>query len=139
MNNRLIVLVCTYREDEAVGSKLLTVTATDLDTGLNGDIRYIIRSGDPNEDLWLDSHRGDLYVQRRLDYERKNQYELEVVAQDLGNPQGADTASVTLTITDVNDNAPQVTETHGEQFPLIIESPLIVVPPLFFGDFSFEL
>ena len=95
-----------------MGTKLLTVSATDLDTGLNGEIRYIIRSGDPNEDLWLDSHLGHLYIQKRLDYERKTQYELQVVAQDLGDPQRADTASVTLTVTDVNDNAPQVHFIH---------------------------
>ena len=77
---------------------------------MNGDIRYVIRSGDSNEDLWLDSHLGDLYIQRALDYERKTLYELEVVALDLGNPSRTDTASVTVTITDINDNSPQVAD-----------------------------
>ena len=101
----------TYSKEVAenvdVGSILLQVTAMDLDTGLNGDIRYVIQTGDPNEDFWMDSHLGDLYVQKALDFERKNIYELEVVAMDLGLESRMDTASITITVSDINDNAPE--------------------------------
>ena len=122
-----------HREDEAVGSKLLTISATDLDTGLNGDIRYVIRSGDPNGDLWLDSHLGHLYVQRRLDYERRPRYELEVVAEDLGDPRRADTATVTVTVTDVNDNAPQVTTIN---YPVPVPDTASVITPVITINYS---
>ena len=117
------------REDSAVGSRPLTVSATDQDTGLNGDVRYVIRSGDPNGDLWLDSHLGHLYVQRRLDYERRPRYELEVAAEDLGDPRRADTATVTITVTDVNDNAPQVIIYYSAfflSFPIFVRLKLII-------------
>nr|AUG84445.1 fat [Platynereis dumerilii] len=96
----------TVSEDLKVGSILMTLTATDKDTGLNADLRYIITSGDDNQDLWLDSHTGQLYIQKRLDYERKRTYNVSVLVEDLGDPPKSDKAVVTITVTDVNDNAP---------------------------------
>lgn len=96
----------TVSEDLKVGTLLLTLTASDLDTGLNSDLRFSITSGDDNHDLWLDSHTGELYVQKQLDYERRRYYNLSIMVHDLGDPPLSDSATVIITVLDVNDNAP---------------------------------
>ncbi len=93
-------------EDIKVGTKLLVITASDNDIDLNADIRYLVVNGDDNQDFLLDSHTGELYVQKHLDYERKMSYSISVMAQDLGDPVLSDTASISMVVTDVNDNVP---------------------------------
>ena len=93
-------------EDIKVGSSLLTISATDQDIGVNSDIRYIIVDGDNNEDFRLDSHTGELYIRKRLDFERVKEYVLKVTAEDQGESMRADFATIVIRVTDVNDNPP---------------------------------
>lgn len=93
-------------EDISLGTVVLQVMATDDDDELNAEIRYTIIEGDDNHDFYLDSHVGELSVQQRLDYESEQQYRLVVVAQDLGDVARSDTATVTITVNDVNDCVP---------------------------------
>ena len=93
-------------ENIRVGTSLLTVYASDMDIGLNMEIRYLIIEGDDNQDFYVDSHTGEVSVQKHLDYERKQEYEIRVLAQDLGEPPRSDTATITVTVSDVNDCAP---------------------------------
>ncbi|KAK0418580.1 hypothetical protein QR680_013653 [Steinernema hermaphroditum] len=79
--------------------------AEDRDTGANGEVAYSIVQGDT--DLFgIDSRSGLLYLNKGLDREDKEQYEITVQATDLGTPRLASTAEVVVTVVDVNDNAP---------------------------------
>uniref|UniRef100_A0A663EWY6 Cadherin domain-containing protein n=1 Tax=Aquila chrysaetos chrysaetos TaxID=223781 RepID=A0A663EWY6_AQUCH len=95
-------------EDVPVGSTLVTVTATDADEGLNGRVKYSLRK---TKDLaWevfqLDAETGAITLVRNLDFEEGDSHELEVQARDGGGL--SDTAKVAITVTDVNDNAPEI-------------------------------
>lgn len=96
----------TVREDIGVGTSLLQVTATDRDRGFNGVVRYFIVEGDDNQDFSMDQSSGTLRIQKTLDYERKSSYVLKIQAEDSGVSVRYDTATVSIGITDINDNAP---------------------------------
>ncbi|KAM7042528.1 LOW QUALITY PROTEIN: uncharacterized protein M8220_007698 [Acridotheres tristis] len=96
-------------EDVPVGSTLVTVTATDADEGLNGVVKYSMKKGtDMASDIFhLDTESGAIILLRSFDFEEDNSYDLEVEAHDTGAL--LDTAKVAITVTDVNDNAPELT------------------------------
>ncbi|XP_054721266.1 cadherin-related tumor suppressor-like, partial [Uloborus diversus] len=96
----------TVSENTSVGLSVLEVEATDVDEGLNGQVRYSIIAGDMNHDYVMDQDTGIIRVSKKLDYERKSHYSLTIQAEDSGIDVRLDTASVTISVMDVNDNAP---------------------------------
>ncbi|NWS87570.1 PCDG2 protein, partial [Toxostoma redivivum] len=95
-------------EDVPVGSVLVTVTATDADEGLNGHVKYSLKksTGKALKMLQLDSETGEITLLRSLDFEESDSYELEVQGRDGSGL--SDTAKVTITVTDINDNTPKI-------------------------------
>uniref|UniRef100_A0A8B9UKK9 Cadherin domain-containing protein n=1 Tax=Anas zonorhyncha TaxID=75864 RepID=A0A8B9UKK9_9AVES len=95
-------------EDVPVGSTLLTITATDVDDGLNADVKYSFKeiSTKASKVLYLDPKTGSIRLLRSLDFEEGDSYEMEVHAHDTG--ELFDTATVSVSVTDVNDNAPEI-------------------------------
>ncbi|XP_062942013.1 protocadherin gamma-A5-like [Cynocephalus volans] len=95
-------------EDIPVGTKLLTLTATDPDEGINAKLTYSFRNEDDkiSETFQLDSDLGAISTMQSLDYEESRFYLMEVVAQDGGALLAS--AKVLVTVQDVNDNAPEV-------------------------------
>ncbi|KAM7042535.1 uncharacterized protein M8220_007706 [Acridotheres tristis] len=93
-------------EDVPVGSNLLTVKASDADDGLNGEIKYSLKKEAEPALFHLDSKSGAITLLHNLDFEEGDFYELEVQARDGGGL--FDTVKVTITVTDINDNAPVI-------------------------------
>ncbi|KAI4541127.1 hypothetical protein MG293_008269 [Ovis ammon polii] len=95
-------------ENIAVGTRLLTLTATDPDEGINGKLTYSFRNEEDkiSETFQLDSNLGEISTVQPLDYEESRFYDMEVVAQDGGALLAS--AKVLITVQDVNDNAPEV-------------------------------
>ncbi|NXC34529.1 PCDGA protein, partial [Campylorhamphus procurvoides] len=95
-------------EDVPVGSVLVTVTATDADEGLNGNVKYRFHKiSDRESELFhLDSETGEITVKSCLDFETISSHAIAVQACDGGDL--SNTAKVLITISDVNDNAPEV-------------------------------
>ncbi|TRZ04999.1 hypothetical protein HGM15179_022108, partial [Zosterops borbonicus] len=91
-------------EDVPVGSVLVTVTATDADEGLNGQIKYSFKkiTERVSQIFQLESDTGEITLLRSLDFEEGDSYELEVQAHDGGDL--FDATKVVVTVTDVNDN-----------------------------------
>ncbi|XP_023802995.1 protocadherin gamma-A7-like, partial [Cyanistes caeruleus] len=100
-------------EDVPVGSVLVTVTAADADEGLYGYVKYSLKkiTEKVTKVFHLDVNTGVIKLLRSLDYEEGDSYELEVQAHDGGGL--FDTAKLTVTVTDVNDNAPELTVTSS--------------------------
>ncbi|XP_074012174.1 protocadherin gamma-A2-like [Numenius arquata] len=95
-------------EDVPVGSVLVTVTAADADDGINSDVKYSLKKATDlaSELFQLEPKTGAITLVRSLDFEDVESYELEVQARDGGGL--FDTAKVDITVTDVNDNAPEL-------------------------------
>ncbi|NXD59869.1 PCDG2 protein, partial [Corvus moneduloides] len=95
-------------EDVPVGSVLVTVTATDADEGLYGHVKYSLKkiTEKGSKMLHLDSETGEITLIQGLDFEEGDLYELEVQGRDGGGL--FDTAKVVIAVTDINDNAPEI-------------------------------
>ncbi|XP_032053007.1 protocadherin gamma-A10-like [Aythya fuligula] len=95
-------------EDVPVGSTLLTLTATDADEGLNGDVKYLFKkiTDKALKIFHLDPETGSIRLLRSLDFEHGDSYEMELHARDGGGL--FDTATVSVSVMDVNDNAPEI-------------------------------
>ncbi|XP_034063007.1 protocadherin-16-like isoform X1 [Gymnodraco acuticeps] len=86
---------------------LFTLKATDQDAGDSGEIIYKIKAGDSLGDFRLDRQSGVLSTSRPLDRENRAGYTLTVTAQDQGHPSLSSTATVEVTVMDINDHSPQ--------------------------------
>ncbi|XP_065546888.1 uncharacterized protein LOC136020088 [Lathamus discolor] len=95
-------------EDMPVGSVLVTLTAFDIDEGLNGHVKYSFHkiSDRASELFQLDSETGEISLKDDLDFEEIATHELQVQALDGG--ELSDTAKIAIMVTDVNDNAPEI-------------------------------
>ena len=81
------------------------VKADDKDSGLNGKIVYSLLD-DVNGTFLINLHNGRIWALRTLDRESRSAYHLRVRAADSGVSPLSSTASVTVSVTDVNDNSP---------------------------------
>ncbi|NWZ17060.1 PCDG2 protein, partial [Agelaius phoeniceus] len=95
-------------EDVPVGSTLVTITATDADDGLYGRVKYSIQKATEkaSQIFLLDGNKGAITLLQSLDFEECNSYELNVQAHDGGAL--FDKTKVVVTVTDVNDNVPEI-------------------------------
>lgn len=99
-------------ESVPVGYSIVRVQAYDADEGPNSDIRYSLAprdsTGSPIGDIPLsvDPHSGWIITTRDLDREEQNKYAFQVIATDQGASPLSASASVVVTIQDVNDNDP---------------------------------
>uniref|UniRef100_W5K3T8 Protocadherin-15 n=1 Tax=Astyanax mexicanus TaxID=7994 RepID=W5K3T8_ASTMX len=85
-----------------IGAILLNLQASDRELD---PITYRIQSGDPQQVFNLSQTIGLLLLDKALDRETTDQYRLIVTASD-GHPGGTSTATVSIVVTDVNDNDP---------------------------------
>jgi len=97
-------------ETAAVGQSVLTVSAVDLDAGLNADIRYHIAVAGPTSGFQVDAGTGTIYVAAQLDHETAAELTFDVVAADRGTPPRSATAAVRISVVNENDCSPQFTE-----------------------------
>ena len=74
-------------ENSPIGTAVISVNATDSDSGDNGLIAYHIISGDDTEDFGI-SDNGTMFTRRSLDRETKTVYNLVLKAQDSPKPPG---------------------------------------------------
>ncbi|XP_062942290.1 protocadherin gamma-A4 [Cynocephalus volans] len=101
----------SVQENVPVGTRLLTIKATDPDEGANGEVTYSFRKvRDKISQLFqLNSLSGDITILGDLDYEDSGFYDIDVEAHD--GPGLRARSKVLVTILDVNDNIPEVTVT----------------------------
>ena len=102
------VIKVNIKEDTPVRTIITRVEATDADEGENGAIIYSLSRVDPNEKGYfvIDQHDGTIRLGRSLDREKIACFELEIEGSDLGTPSMSAKAMVSITIEDINDNAP---------------------------------
>ncbi|KAG8592446.1 hypothetical protein GDO81_000503 [Engystomops pustulosus] len=81
-----------------------TIRAQDRDSGRNGQLSYILLSGENY--FHINSKTGELMNSEALDREVKAHHHLTVLVTDHGTPRRNATAAVYITVTDLNDNKP---------------------------------
>jgi len=86
-----------------VGTTLLSVSATDSDTGINGQLRYQVN----DQHFTVNPYTGEITTVKPLDYETSGSRIFVVVAKDGGIPVLTGTARVEVTLQNVNDNPPR--------------------------------
>ncbi|XP_060943255.1 cadherin-5 [Limanda limanda] len=96
-------------ERSTIGTKVVEVKATDADdpTSANAELKYSLTHDGDTSAFTIDSATGVISCNvNTLDRESKSQYVVVVKAQDLRGLAAGNTAttSVTITITDTNDN-----------------------------------
>uniref|UniRef100_A0A8B9EGQ3 Cadherin domain-containing protein n=1 Tax=Anser cygnoides TaxID=8845 RepID=A0A8B9EGQ3_ANSCY len=95
----------TLPEHTPAGSILLTVSATDPDSGSNGDVTFHLAV--PSPDIAIDPSNGTLFTIRRVEFDASQPtLDLVVEARDRGSPSLSSWATVQLQVLDVNDHSP---------------------------------
>ena len=97
-------------ENSPINLPLLTVAATDSDTGNNGQIAYSISSADVLPFVNIVAGSGEIFANVPLDYEAVHRLQFTVVATDGGIPPQSASTSVVVTVRDVNDEPPVFTK-----------------------------
>lgn len=94
-------------ENVEIGTKVINVKAFDKDVQQqHSQFGYSIISGNFEKAFKIDSQTGEIETSAVLDRETIAAYSLIVAAIDTGSPPETGTATVKITVTDVNDNGP---------------------------------
>ncbi|GCC43930.1 hypothetical protein chiPu_0027740, partial [Chiloscyllium punctatum] len=98
-------------ESVAAGTQVIILDATDLDSGVNGEINYSFgshTSATVRELFSVNSKTGEISVKGKLDYEENDAFEINIQATDGGPHAMSGHCDVLVNIIDVNDNPPEV-------------------------------
>ncbi|XP_030594784.1 protocadherin gamma-A11-like isoform X49 [Archocentrus centrarchus] len=100
-------------ENNKPGSTLCSVTARDPDCRQNGTVIYSLLPGDVNgapvsSCLSVNGDTGVIHAVRSFDYEQFRSFKVHVMARDNGSPPLSSNVTVSVFISDVNDNSPQI-------------------------------
>ncbi|XP_034721891.1 protocadherin Fat 3a isoform X3 [Etheostoma cragini] len=111
----------TVMEGTSIGTRIIQVQALDPDSGGNGQVTYslgtLIQSEAGSDTLFgtfsIDSNTGWISTCKDLDHETNPSYTFTVVASDFGESLSlSSTTTVTVAVSDVNDNPPRFLEQH---------------------------
>ncbi|XP_054423925.1 protocadherin beta-3 [Pteronotus mesoamericanus] len=96
-------------ENSPINSVIVTVSASDLDTGSFGTVSYAFfhTSEEIGKTFQLNPITGDIQLIKHLNFEAINSYEVDIEAKDGGGLSGKST--VIVQVVDVNDNPPELT------------------------------
>ncbi|XP_043256897.1 cadherin-related tumor suppressor [Colletes gigas] len=103
-------------ENEPVNTTILTVSATDGDDGPNGMIRYKISAGNERNEFFVHYITGAVTILEPLDYDLVQEYRLNITATDLGFEPKLAVATLTVNVSDINDNPPTFDQKVYEAF-----------------------
>ncbi|XP_036918434.1 protocadherin gamma-A12 isoform X8 [Sturnira hondurensis] len=100
-------------ENNPRGASIVSVTAYDPDYGENAQVTYSLVEdtfqGVPlSSYISINSDTGVLYALCSFDYEQLRDLQVQVMAQDSGDPPLSSNVSLSLFVLDQNDNAPEI-------------------------------
>ncbi|XP_029968958.1 protocadherin gamma-A11-like [Salarias fasciatus] len=100
-------------ENNKAGSTLCSVAARDPDWRQNGTVIYSLLAGEVNgapvsSYVSVNGDTGVIHAVRSFDYEQLRSFKVQVMARDNGSPPLSSNVTVSVFISDVNDNAPQI-------------------------------
>ncbi|XP_053496995.1 protocadherin gamma-A11-like [Ictalurus furcatus] len=94
-------------EDSRSGTTVALISVSDLDSGVNGKVSCSVPEDMPFR-LFSSSHDNvySLVTSSALDREMASQYDITLSATDTGNPPLSSMKTITVQVSDVNDNNP---------------------------------
>ncbi|KAM9740590.1 protocadherin gamma-A11-like isoform 35-T35 [Menidia menidia] len=100
-------------ENNKPGSTLCSVSARDPDWRQNGTVIYSLFTGEVNgapvsSYVSVNGDTGVIHAVRSFDYEQLRSFKVQVMARDNGSPPLSSNVTVSVFISDVNDNSPQI-------------------------------
>ncbi|XP_049331029.1 protocadherin beta-16-like [Astyanax mexicanus] len=101
------------KENNKPGSSVCTVAAKDPDWRQNGTVVYSLLPSDVNGSqvsslLSINGDTGVIHAVRSFDYEQFKSFKVLVLARDNGSPPLSSNVTVSVFISDENDNSPQI-------------------------------
>ena len=102
----------TVAEDRTDGHVFFQASATDSDIGTNSELEFSLLD-DFDETFAINSTSGEVSVEGTLHKATQDGYVLEIFVEDAGQPSLNDTATLNVTVDEVNDNTPYFTEPSG--------------------------
>lgn len=98
----------SINENLPAGTRVIQISATDIDAGINGQVKYTFEGGNSGEDAFVvDEISGIVRTNKILDRESVAKYDLTLYAVDNGIPRRSTPVSILVTVKDVNDNPPR--------------------------------
>ncbi|XP_042339026.1 protocadherin alpha-8-like, partial [Plectropomus leopardus] len=95
-------------EDSRIGTTVALISVNDLDSGPNGKVSCLLREDVPFAiSPSLQDNMYAIVTKSLLDREEKYSYELTIVAKDTGDPSLSSEKTISVAVSDVNDNRPQ--------------------------------
>ncbi|XP_076148309.1 protocadherin alpha-8-like isoform X7 [Alosa pseudoharengus] len=98
------------KEDSPAGTMVGLITVKDADAGRNGAVELTLLGSVPFKIASTYKNRYSLTVDGPLDRERISKYNVTIKATDEGTPPLSSTSIIAISVSDVNDNAPQFSE-----------------------------
>ncbi|XP_070819262.1 protocadherin gamma-A11-like isoform X34 [Chaetodon trifascialis] len=100
-------------ENNKPGSTLCSVSARDPDWRQNGTVIYSLLAGEVggapvSSYVSVNGDTGVIHAVRSFDYEQLRSFKVHVMARDNGSPPLSSNVTVSVLISDVNDNSPQI-------------------------------
>uniref|UniRef100_A0A8D2DHD3 Protocadherin alpha subfamily C, 2 n=1 Tax=Sciurus vulgaris TaxID=55149 RepID=A0A8D2DHD3_SCIVU len=99
-------ILLPIKEDSQLGTVIALISVTDLDAGVNGQVTCSLMPHVPFKLVSTFKNYYSLVLDSALDHETVSDYMLMVTARDGGSPSLWATATVSVEVADVNDNAP---------------------------------
>uniref|UniRef100_UPI0037E7CF6E protocadherin gamma-A1-like isoform X18 n=1 Tax=Semicossyphus pulcher TaxID=241346 RepID=UPI0037E7CF6E len=93
-------------EDSALKTVIALMSVNDPDSDTNGKVQCVINENIPFEIKFTSNNFYSLVTDSDLDRERASEYNITVTCSDEGVPSLSSSVTLTLQISDVNDNAP---------------------------------
>ncbi|XP_064810537.1 protocadherin alpha-7-like isoform X8 [Oncorhynchus masou masou] len=101
------------REDAKPGTVVYLISVTDKDSGINGKVLCSLSDTVPFE--LKPSYQDNMYslvTKQRLDRELVSHYDITITATDCGQPPLSTFKTLSVQISDVNDNSPEFSPKH---------------------------
>lgn len=112
----LLTLSSPVSEGTAPGTVIALLSVRDEDLGANGKVRCSLSSGGPFKlKASLDNYYS-LLTDGPLDREQVSEYQVLITASDGGSPPLSTRRTLTVSVADVNDNAPSFSQPQQELF-----------------------
>ncbi|XP_073710558.1 protocadherin gamma-A2 isoform X20 [Misgurnus anguillicaudatus] len=110
-------------EDSKVGTVVTMLNSQDPDSGENGKVQCSINDNVPFTLKSTTNHFFSLVTDGDLDRERESEFNISVTCADEGMPSLSSSITLSLQISDVNDNAPVFEKSSYEAFVLENNTP----------------